>query len=278
MILNFFKKISVNKTVLFLWIFGLIILPHIGLLYSSFTTEDGNFTFNNYLDFIKYKIYYKTYIYTFFNGIIVTLISFILALPLAFYLVKIASKQTSNFIILILLIPLAVGELIVIYGWTLALGDKGIIAYLLSGIGIHIKLLNSYFSMFLGFIYISIIFMLLPLMQSLESLDNSIIEASMDLGASKWIIFTKIVIPYIIPGIVSGSIMVFSMVIGDFLIPNLLGGKSALWFTEIIYDNFLSTMNWNEGSAFGFLLLIGTIIFIWLFIKLTGQKYTKVIK
>ena len=263
--------------ILFIWIFGLIILPHLGLIYNSFH-NDETFTLSNYIEFFKNKIYINTLFYTIFNGILVTILAFIFAMPLAFFLVKMINKKTADFLIFILLIPLGVGELIVVYGWVISLNDNGIINYLLNIAGINIKILHTPFSMILGFVYMSIIFMLLPIMQSLENLDNSYIEAAQDLGAGKLDIFTKIIIPFTLPGIVSGSIMVFALVIGDFLIPNLLGGKSALWFTEIIYDDFLMTMNWSEGSAFGFILLVITVFIIWIFLKITKQNLTKVIK
>jgi len=273
------KLLKFYAAVLFLWIFGFIIFPHLGLLYSSFTTEEGKFTLTHYKTFFSHKIYLNTFVYTFLNGIAVTFTAFAFSMPLAFFLVKMVSKKTSSFLTIILLIPLGIGELIVVYGWCVVLGDNGMINYILKFFSINpVHMVNTPFSMFLGFLYVSIIFMLLPVMQSIETLDDSLIESALDLGASKWNIFTKIIIPFTLPGIISGSIMVFALVIGDFLIPNLLGGKSALWFTEIIYDDFLSTMNWNEGSAFGFILLLGTMVIIWLFLKLTRQKYAKVVK
>ncbi|WP_456398058.1 ABC transporter permease [Desulfurobacterium sp.] len=263
-----------------LWIFLLIILPHLGLLYSSFTTEDGIFTLSNYLKFFKQKIYYTTFIYTFLNGFFVSFISFLLAMPLAFFLVKVLPERISQIFMAILLIPLGVGELIVVYGWMIVLSDNGLIKHLLHYIGIsHMpKLLNTPFSMIIGFLYVSFVFMLLPIMQALENLDDSMIEAALDLGVSKFTIFKEIVVPFSMSGIVSGVIMVFTLVIGDFLVPNILGGKSALWFTEIIYDNFLTTLNWNLGSAFGFLLLLGAVIVIWILIKVSGQDYERVIR
>ncbi len=274
------KLVKYYAVIVFLWVFVLIILPHIGLIYSSFTTEEGKFTFQNYLKFFKQQIYYKTFIFTFLNGFFIVFLSFLFATPLAFFLVNNLPKKLSDFLITIILIPLGVGELIVVYGWMVTLSDTGLIKYILNSIGIHNfpRLLNTHFSMTLGFLYVSFVFMLLPIMQAIENMDDSLIEAALDLGASKFSIFKEIIIPFAMPGIVSGAIMVFTLVIGDFLVPNILGGKSALWFTEIIYDNFLTTMNWNLGSAFGFLLLIGAVLSIWILIKLTGQSYRKVVK
>jgi spermidine/putrescine transport system permease protein len=130
--------------------------------------------------------------------------------------------------------------------------------------------------MILGLLYMSMLFMVVPVMSTLESLDDSLIEAASDLGASKWTIFRTIIIPYSMPGIVSGAIIVFMLVIGDYLAPNILGGKSSLWFTEQIYNKFLTTFNWNEGAAFGFLLLMLSSGIIWLALKLSGQKLDRV--
>jgi len=96
------------------------------------------------------------------------------------------------------------------------------------------------------------------------------------LGASKWTIFTRIIIPYAMPGIASGGIIVFMLVIGDYVAPNILGGKSSLWFTEQIYNFFLTTIDWSQGAAFGFLLLMLSSGIIWVALKITGQKLERV--
>ena len=263
-----------------LWLVLLIILPHIDLLVSSFRDQDsGGFTFNNYLAFFKDKIYWLTFVHTVFYAIGVTLLTFIVAFPVAFYLTKVVSKKYSGFLTLLLLIPLWVGELVTIYGWMIILGDHGVINEFLKYLGIinkPIHLLYTDFSMIIGLLYMSVLFMIVPIMSTLESLDDSLIEAASDLGASKWDIFTKIVIPYSMPGITSGSIIVFMLVIGDYVAPDILGGKSSLWFTEQIYNEFLSTFNWNEGAAFGFLLLLISSAIVWVALKLSGQKLERV--
>lgn len=192
---------------------------------------------------------------------------------------KVVSKKYASVLILLLLIPLWVGELVTIYGWMILLGDNGVINSFLMSIGFisePINMLYTDFSMILGLLYMSMLFMVLPIMSTLESLDDSLIEAASDLGASKFTIFTNIIIPYSMPGIVSGAIIVFMLVIGDYLAPNMLGGKSSLWFTEQIYSKFLQTFNWGEGAAFGFLLLVLSSSIIWLALKLSGQKLEKV--
>ncbi len=262
-----------------LWLVLLIILPHIDLLISSFKNQDGAFTFDNYLAFFDDKIYWLTFLNTVAYAIGVTFLTFLVAFPVAFYLTKVVSKKYSGFLTLLLLIPLWVGELVTIYGWMIILGDHGVINEFLIYLGIikkPIHLLYTDFSMIIGLLYMSVLFMIVPIMSTLESLDDSLIEAASDLGASKWAIFTKIVIPYSMPGITSGSIIVFMLVIGDYVAPDILGGKSSLWFTEQIYNEFLSTFNWNEGAAFGFLLLIISSAIVWVALKLSGQKLERV--
>lgn len=266
-----------------LWLTLLIVLPHMDLLVSSFRIEndDGDmvFSLDNYIAFFTHRIYWYTFVKTATYAIGVTILAFIITFPIAFYLTKVVSRKNAGILILLLLIPLWVGELVTIYGWMVLLGDHGIINHFLMTVGIvdqPIYMLYTDFSMIIGLLYMSMLFMVVPVMSTLESLDDFLIEAASDLGASKWTIFRTIIIPYSMPGIVSGAIIVFMLVIGDYLAPNILGGKSSLWFTEQIYNEFLSTFNWNEGAAFGFLLLMLSSGIIWLALKLSGQKLDRV--
>ncbi|MEA2018670.1 MAG: ABC transporter permease [Campylobacterota bacterium] len=266
-----------------LWLVLLIVLPHIDLLISSFKFENDDeimvWSLNNYLAFFEDDIYWLTFVKTAFYSIGVTVLAFIITFPVAFYLSKVVAKKYGTFMTLLLLIPIWIGELVTIYGWMILLSDNGVINNFLIDIGIistPIEMLYTDFSMTIGLVYVSMLFMIIPIMSALDSLDDSLIEAASDLGASKWTIFTQIIIPYSMPGIASGSIIVFMLVIGDYVAPNILGGKSSLWFTEQIYNQFLSTFNWNEGAAFGFLLLILSSTIVWAALKLSGQKLERV--
>ena len=266
-----------------LWLIVLIVLPHLDLLISSFQADSDSggkiFTLENYAAFFQSKIYWLTFVNTAAYAIGITILAFVVTFPVAFYLTKVISKKYASFLALLLLIPLWVGELVTVYGWMILLGDHGVINEFLLYIGLidkPINMLYTNFSMSIGLLYISMLFMVVPVMSTLESLDDSLIEAASDLGASKWTIFTKIIIPYSMPGITSGGIIVFMLVIGDYVAPDILGGKSSLWFTEQIYNEFLSTFNWGEGAAFGFLLLMISSSIIWLALKLTGQKLERV--
>ena len=265
-----------------LWLVLLIIIPHIDLFVSSFKVDgdsSSSFSLENYTIFFKEKIYWYTFLNTVIYAISITLLAFVVTFPVAFYLTKVVNKKYASFLTLMLLIPLWVGELVTIYGWVIILGDHGVINESLKWLGLidkPITLLYTDFSMSIGLLYMSMLFMTIPVMTTLESLDDSLIEAASDLGASKFTIFRRIIIPHAMPGIVNGGIIVFMLVIGDYVAPNILGGKSNLWFTEQIYNQFLSTFNWNQGAAFGFLLLLISSAVIWMALKLSGQKLEKV--
>jgi len=269
----------------FLWLVLLIVLPQIDLLIMSFRAEDdlGDmlWSFSNYLNFFNEPIYWLTFVRTAIYSILVTFLTFTIALPVAFYITKVVNPRFQGFLTLLLLLPFWVSELVRVYGWMILLRESGVINHFLLKLGIlgqPIEMLYKDTTMVLGLVYTSMLFMVVPLMSVLDSLDNSLIEAAYDLGANMWAILFKIIIPHATPGIVSGSIVVFMLTLGNYLTPNLMGGKNSLWFTEQIYNQFIASFNWNQGSAFGFLLLFLSSIVIWVGLKLSRQTLGKVVQ
>ncbi len=124
-----------------------------------------------------------------------------------------------------------------------------------------------------GLIYASLLFMVIPLISSLESLDNALIEAAYDLGANGLAVLRTIVIPHAAPGITAGCIVVFMLTLGSYLTPTLLGGKNSQWFTEQIYTQFITRFNWEQGAAFGFLLLALSTALVMIGLKIAGQRF-----
>jgi spermidine/putrescine transport system permease protein len=268
-----------------LWLFLLIVLPHIDLLFMSFRTKDDSgsmvWSFSNYMLFFKEPIYWLTFVRTVLYSILVTFLTFTIALPVAFYITKVSRPKYQVFLTMLLLLPFWVSELVRVYGWMILLRESGVINHFLMKTGLldkPIEMLYNDVTMIMGLVYTSMLFMVVPLIGVLENLDDSLIEAAYDLGANMWTILFRIIIPHAVPGIVSGSIVVFMLTLGDYLTPNLMGGKNSLWFTEQIYNQFIASFNWNQGSAFGFLLLALSSLVIWAGLKLTNQKLSKVVK
>lgn len=266
----------------FLWLFLLIILPQIDLFLMSLKVEndlgDMVWGLNNYGEFFSEEIYWLTFVRTAIYSILVTFLTFIVTFPIAFYITKIISPKYKGFLTILLLMPFWVSELVRVYGWMILLRESGVINYYLMEFGLidkPIQMLYNDVSMIMGLVYTSMLFMIVPIISALDGMDDSYIEAALDLGASKTVIFFKIIIPYAAPGIVSGSIVVFMLTLGNYLTPNLMGGKNSLWFTEQIYNQFIASFNWNQGAAFGFLLLILSSFIIWLGLKISKQNLSK---
>ena len=218
----------------FLWLFLLIVLPHLELLRMSFQGRSG-FTFKNYTAFFTEPIYWLTFVRTALYSILVTFIVLIIALPIAFFITKVVSLKLQGVLMVFLLVPFWVSELIRVYGWMILLRESGVLNHFLVGIGLFkqpIEMLYNDITMIMGLVYTSMLFMIIPIIGVMESLDDSLIEAAYDLGAKKIAIWREIIIPYSMPGIMSGSIIVFMLVIGSYLTPKLMGGKNSLWFTE----------------------------------------------
>jgi spermidine/putrescine transport system permease protein len=236
---------------------------------------------NNYLEFFREPIYWLTFTRTALYAIIVTFLTLCISLPVAFYITKVAPPRFKGFLSLLLLMPFWVSELVRVYGWMILLRESGVINHFLMKWGIlrqPVEMLYNDIAMTMGLVYTSMLFMVVPLLSVLDNLDDSLIEAAFDLGSNTPTIVWKIIIPHAMPGIASGSIVVFMLTLGNYLTPNLMGGKNSLWFTEQIYNQFIASFNWNQGSAFGFLLLIISSLIIFAGLKLTNQKLSRVVQ
>ena len=261
-----------------LWLLLLIVIPHIDLLVMSFRGEDDLgeplWTLANYINFFGDSIYWLTFARTAVYALLVTFLTFVVTFPVAFYITKVSRVRYGGLLLILLLMPFWVSELVRVYGWMILLRESGVINHFLLSLGLldrPVEFLYNDATMIMGLVYTSMLFMAVPLISSLEGMDDSLIEAAHDLGASRFTIFFRVVIPYIAPGITSGSIVVFMLTLGNYLTPNLMGGKNSLWFTEQIYNEFIASFNWNQGAAFGFLLLLLSSAFIWIGLKLSRQ-------
>jgi spermidine/putrescine transport system permease protein len=266
----------------FLWLFLLIVLPHLELLRLSFlSSSDNSFTFSNYLAFFQEPIYWLTFVRTALYSILVTFIVMVIALPVSFYITKVVKKGTSAFMLILVMVPFWVSELIRVYGWMILLRESGVINQFLLYLGVidtAKEMLYRDSTMIMGLVYTSMLFMVVPIIGVMEDLDDSLIEAAYDLGASKIAIWRTIIIPHSASGLVSGGIIVFMLVLGSYLTPNLMGGKNSLWFTEQIYNQIIIYFNWNQGAAFGFLLLLLSSAIIAIILRITKQNLKEVVK
>ncbi|HSA79963.1 MAG TPA: ABC transporter permease [Geminicoccaceae bacterium] len=262
-----------------LWIGLLIIVPHIGIAALSLREKLGprEYTYGlaNYIEFINEPIYWNTLLRTAVISILVTVLTLIVGFPIAYYIAKIARQRSRAALFLLCLIPLWVSDLVRAFGWILLLRETGVVSSVLQWAGLvsgPVELLYNDVTVVFGLVYTVVLFMIVPLVSTLDGMDNSLIEAGYNLGGSRLTVFRKIIVPYAMPGIVAGCIVVFMLTAGSYITPVLLGGKNSMWFTEQIYNQFITRYNWESGATFGILLLAFTSFTVWLGLRFSGQK------
>ena len=268
-----------------IWLVGLIVLPHIDLAVLSLRERMAPRQYQpslaQYRTFIEEPLYWHTFVRTASMSILATLITLLLAFPVAWTIAKLVRGRIKSLLLVLCLIPFWVSETVRTLGWMILLRESGVLPALLVQLGITaapVELLYRDATILLGLVYTSMLFMVVPLISALESLDDALIEAAYDLGGNGPSILRQIVIPHAAPGILAGCIVVFMLTLGNYLTPTLLGGKNSLWFTEQIYSQFITRFNWEQGAAFGFLLLGLSTAIVWLGLKLTGQKFGEVMR
>ena len=268
-----------------LWLGALIVLPHADLAVLSLRERIGPRHYvpslAQYRTFFTEPLYWQVFVRTAVMSVIATLLTLILAFPIAWIIAKLARGRASSLLFIVCLIPFWVSETVRTLGWMILLRESGVLPTLLVKLGITsvpIELLYHDATILVGLVYTSLLFMLIPLVSSLESLDNSLIEAAYDLGAGGFTTLRTIVIPHAAPGITAGCIVVFMLTLGNYLTPTLLGGKSSQWFTEQIYNQFITRFNWEQGAALGFLLLGLSTSLVMIGLRLAGQRFGDVMR
>jgi spermidine/putrescine transport system permease protein len=268
-----------------LWLGALIVLPHVDLAVLSLRERVGPRHYvpslAQYRTFFTEPLYWHVFLRTAVMSIIATFLTLLLAFPIAWIIAKLAKGSSGSLLFILCLIPFWVSETVRTLGWMILLRESGVLPSLLVRLGITtvpVELLYHDATILVGLVYTSLLFMLIPLVSSLESLDNSLIEAAYDLGAGGFTTLRTIVIPHAAPGITAGCIIVFMLTLGNYLTPTLLGGKSSQWFTEQIYNQFITRFNWEQGAAFGFLLLGLSTFLVMLGLRLAGQRFGDVMR
>lgn len=266
---------------LLVWLMTLIILPHVGMFFVSISEKVGIRQYEtglgNYAVFFNEPLYWNTFARTAYMSIAATALTLVIGFPIAYYIAKLTRGRTKTTLFLMCLIPFWVSELVRTFGWMILLRETGVLSTFLQYLGVidgPIEFLYNDAAIMTGLVYTSMLFMVVPLVTTLDSLDDSLIEAGYDLGGNGYKILREIIIPHAMPGIVSGCIVVFMLSLGNYLTPILLGGKDSLWFTGLIYNQFITRFNWELGSAFGFLLLGLSSLIVFVGLKLSRQSLT----
>lgn len=256
----------------------LVALPLIYIAVMSFCSLDVynnvsyEFTLDNYAA-LFYPDYMKIYGQSLLIAFLSTVISLLISYPFAFIIAR-ADKKIKNLLYMLVIIPFWTNSLIRIYGWRSFLGTTGWLNKMLLGIGIinePLDLLYTPATTVLGMVYCLMPFMILPLYTAIEKLDNSLLEASSDLGAKPYKTFFNVIIPLTSSGIFSGSIMVFIPCLGYFFVSNILGGGNTDMIGNLIERQFTKANNWPLGAVLSIILILITLILVKLYQKAGGD-------
>jgi len=273
-----------------IWLLALVILPYLYLFENSFrpylpVADIGGpkdvYSFDNYLTFFQSGIHIKVFVWTIIYSSLVTVICFVIAYPLAYYLSKVASSSVVPTLFLLLLIPLWVSEILRSFAWFIILALKGPLNYGLMGLGIisqPVRWMSGFQSIIIGLVYTYVLFMLFPVYNAVQSLDTNQIEAAEDLGSPWWRTHWRVILPHAKPGIASGAVTVFMLSAGSILVPTLLASTTSRWFTEIIQQWMFESQDWNTGSAYAFLLMLICTVFVTLIMRVFRVRLSDIAK
>lgn len=272
-----------------LWVLLLVVLPQLYMVDFSFhpkltLAERGGgkdvYTLENYRYFIYGSttrtdqfntIHLRAFYLTIGASISITALNFAICYPIAYYMAQVAGPARLRVLLMLLIVPYWVNEILRAFAFRIIFGTSGLINAGLLTLGLvaePIDFLGQDVALYSGLSYAYLLIMVFPLFNAIESLDKNQIEAARDLGAPWWHIHLFVVMPFAKPGIAAGCTLVFMLTAGALAAPLILGGPRSLWFTPIVYDRFYQAFNWNQGSAYAFILLLTCIAFVLLVLKL----------
>lgn len=270
------------------WLVLMVALPAAVMVESSFHVNlpltrrggpDDVYTLEHYAALFEgidlatwtFPVDFQVFLRTIWGACLVTVVSLVFCYPVAWHVAKVARRDRAALMVLLLVVPFWINEILRAFAWYIILAYRGPLNALLLEIGLiesPVRWLSGSGGVLLGMTYAFLLFMVFPLINAMETLDDNQVEAARDLGAPRWQIHRKIVIPHAKPGIAVGCMMVFVLAASSYIVPALLGSPGTRWFTETIYIWFFEGQNWPRGTAYALLLLMLCIGFILLMMRL----------
>ncbi|HSV69213.1 MAG TPA: ABC transporter permease subunit [Methylibium sp.] len=240
----------------------------------------------NYLYILDDDLYFATYLASLKYAAVTTLLCLAIGYPFAYFMAR-APKTLQPALLMAVMLPFWTSFLLRVYAWKGLLGENGWVANALEGLGVdHLllglgliaaegKFMNTPFSLVLGMVYTYLPFMILPLYANLSKMDLHLLEAAQDLGATPAVAFWKITVPLSKAGIIAGSMLVFIPCIGEFVIPELLGGPQTLMIGRVLWDEFFSNNDWPMASSVAVVMILLIIVPLALFNRYQAQAQEK---
>ena len=225
--------------------------------------------FSNYLFLSEDPLYFKTYLSSLKYAAITTLWCLLLGYPFAYFMAR-SPAHLRPLLLMLVMLPFWTSFLLRIYAWKTLLTGNGLVNNSLMALGLidaPLHMMNTPFSLTIGMVYAYLPFMILPLYANLVKLDLSLLEAAADLGASPWKTFWLVTVPLSRRGIIAGSLLVFIPAVGEYVIPELLGGPDTLMIGRVLWDEFFSNNDWPMASAVTVVMILLILVPMALFNK-----------
>lgn len=251
----------------------LFVAPLLLMFVYSFWSVDNDYqlvrtiTLGQYRKIASEPLYLMTLLGSAWMAFLTTIVCLALAIPLAYFIARFVPPRWRVLLIVALIVPGWISVLIRTYSMNLVLGESGILNWLLLSAGILARPLPILFTktaVVLGLVYIYLPYTMVPIYAALERLDHALLEAAENLGASPARRFLRISLPLMMPGIVAGSVITFIPALGEYLVPNLLGGLQGTMYGNLIGTAFLS-FDWPLGSALSVVLMAAVLLCLWAF-------------
>ncbi|MCX7241206.1 MAG: ABC transporter permease subunit [Burkholderiales bacterium] len=230
--------------------------------------------FGNYIGLTQDSLYLETYLSSIKFAGLTTAICLLIAYPFAYFMARSPADMRPALLMLVML-PFWTSFLLRVYAWKMLLTDSGVfnnIAMALGLISEPIKMMNTPFSLVLGMVYTYVPFMILPLYANLVKMDLRLLEAALDLGATPWQAFWRVTVPLSKSGIIAGSMLVFIPCVGEFVIPELLGGPQTLMIGRVLWDEFFSNNDWPMAATVAVVMVLLIIVPLALFNKYQAES------
>jgi putrescine transport system permease protein len=219
------------------------------------------FKYGNYVSLTQDSLYFNAYFSSLKIAAITTAICLAIAYPFAYFMARSPADRRPALLMLVML-PFWTSFLLRVYAWKMLLADAGVFNNFAIALGLisePVKMMNTPFSLVLGMVYTYVPFMILPLYANLVKMDLRLLEAALDLGATPWQAFWRITVPLSKSGIIAGSMLVFIPCVGEFVIPELLGGPETLMIGHVLWDEFFSNNDWPMAASVA-VVMVGLII------------------
>ena len=245
----------------FVWSAVMIVVPMLLIVMYAFTSKGNDVitfkvTLDNFVRFFSDPIFLDVLKRSLWVAVLTTIICLLMGYPVA-YIISQMKEHSKGIMVLLITMPMWINMLVRTYAWVGILQDKGVINTILGLFGIGpISLIYTDFAVVLGMVYNFIPFMILQIYTALSKLDKSYLEAASDLGANKVESFLRITLPLSLPGVLSGITLVFLPAVSSFFIPKMLGGGQYVLIGNVIESQFLTSGNWNFGSAISLIMTI----------------------